>query len=96
MMDATYIETLVDRAEAAAAEAERLRKFYRRRHKRTSELRVKQLTAALEDLTEAAAPVRSAMGRLPYMRISAALEERLRDTSLSLQSERRKISKMLP
>jgi len=95
-MDTTYIEGLVDRADAAVAEAKRLREFYRRRHKRTSDLRVRQLSAALEDLTAAAAPVRSAMGRLPYMRISAALEDRLREASLQLQSERRKLSKMLP
>lgn len=96
MLDATYIQTLIERADAAANEAERLRKFYRRSHKRASELRVKQLTAALDNIAEASRPIRSTMGRLPYIRISAALEDQLRDASQRLQSERRKLSKMLP
>lgn len=95
MLVDTKIEQLLAEADAAIAEAIRLRKFYRRRMKPTNELRQRHLTGALEELLRVSGQLRSVMGRLPYIIIPVALEDRLRDTSSSLQAERRKLRKML-
>jgi hypothetical protein len=88
-------DPIIEAADSACREAARLRKMYRRSTKRGSELRRKQLTAAIDDLSVASMPLRSIIGQLPYLHIAARTEERLRRASLQLQSERRKLRKML-
>jgi hypothetical protein len=81
--------------EAAADEAERLRKLYRRKTKVNNDLRKKMLTAAVEHIELVMVPVRSEVGKLSYREVSTDLDERLRAASKRAQLERHKLLKML-
>jgi hypothetical protein len=95
MASGPLYDSLIEAAATACSEAVDLRRFHRRSTKRQNDLRTKQLTGALEKLSAAAAPIRSEIGRLPYTRISEKTEARLRQASVQLQAERRKLRKML-
>ena len=82
-------------AEDAIASAERSRKKLRRKTRQTDQYRDKRLESEKANLEAAMIPLRSAMGRLAFLRLSDADEVRLRLTSKRLQAERQKIKKML-
>ena len=95
MLQYNDLKHLSEMTEAAADEAERLRKLYRRKTKVNNDLRKKMLTAAVEHIELVMVPVRSEVGKLSYREVSADLDERLRAASKRAQLERHKLLKML-
>jgi hypothetical protein len=85
--------------EAAIEYAQQVRKLHRRRSQKNSKQRLDDILMALERLKEAMVPIRSEIGRFPYGPQTDAAEARrqqIKDCSASIQSERRKLWKMLP
>lgn len=95
MLQYNDLKHLSEMTEAAADEAERLRKLYRRKTKVNNDLRKKMLTAAVEHIELVMVPVRSEVGKLSYREVSADLDDRLRAASKRAQLERHKLLKML-
>lgn len=89
---------ILDYADRAVANAQRVREFHRRRTEKKSLQRKTDIQVALQRLREAMAPLKSAIGRFPYGPQTVTAEENrqaIRDRSLAIQSERRKLWKML-
>ena len=91
----THINSIIEAAEEAITSAAFLRRTIRRKTKRGDARRATALTAAIENLEEAMIPIRSEMGRLSFLNLSARLEAKLRQTSLDCQGERKRLLKML-
>lgn len=87
----------IERADAAVAFAQQVRRFHRRRTNRNTTQREADICLALERLKEAMKPIRSAIGQFPYgpqTDVAEANRERIREASAALQVERRKLWKM--
>jgi hypothetical protein len=82
-------------AEAAIVFARKVREHHARRTGKGTPGREADLASAMERIREAMAPIRSALGAIPYMEeFDTDLEADLRETSQKLQAERRRIWKM--
>jgi aminoglycoside phosphotransferase family enzyme len=89
---------ILDSADRAIENAQRVRRFHRRRTERASMQRKTDIEVALQRLKEAMRPLRTEIGRFPYGPQTDAAEanrEAIRERSASIQSERRKLWKML-
>jgi hypothetical protein len=95
MIQYNDLKHLSQMAEAAADEAARVRKLYRRKSKINNEIRQRMLSAAVENIEQIMAPVRSEVGKLTYRDVAPDLDERLRAASKRAQLERHKLLKML-
>ena len=95
MLQYNNLKHLSEMTEAAAAEAERLRKLYRRKTKVNNDLRQKMLSAAVEHIEQVMVPVRAEVGKLSYRNVEPSTDERLRMASKRAQLERHKLLKML-
>ena len=87
----------IERANAAVAFAQQVRRFHRRRSNRNAQQREADIALALDRLKEAMKPIRSEIGRFPYGPQTDAAErnrDKIRAASESLQKERRKLWKM--
>lgn len=78
----------------AADHAEKTRKGLRRRTKVGDERREKDLAAEIDRLHKAMAPIRRAIGRLPYQPAGKRDDKALRHASKRLKYERKQIRKM--
>lgn len=95
MLQYNDLKHLSQMTEAAADEAERLRKLYRRKSKVNNEIRRRMLSAAVENIEQVMIPVRSEVGKLTYREVPADIDDRLRAASKRAQLERHKLLKML-
>lgn len=90
--------TELDNAYAAVENARAVRAFHRRRTERGSLQREQDLAVALERIRDAMTPIRSMIGTFPLSpQQGASVEEwreEVREASLALQAERRKLWKM--
>jgi hypothetical protein len=96
-MPAVRPETELDAATAAVENAQRVREHHRRRTEKRSSQREQDITVALDRIAEAMRPLKSMIGRFPYGPQTTAAErnrEEIRQASLALQRERRKLWKM--
>jgi hypothetical protein len=87
----------IERAEAAVAYAQQVRRIHRRRSKKSSTQRNEDIELALTRIKAAMAPLRSEIGRFPYGPATDTAErnrKKIREASTSLQRERRKLFKM--
>jgi hypothetical protein len=92
-------QQIIDGAETAVEHARSVRRVHARRTKRHSPQRQIDLELALERLKEAMKPLKSEIGRFPYGPASEKAEanrQRIRDASALIQTERRKLWKMMP
>ena len=88
----------MDNAQAAVDNAVRVRAYHRRRTEKRSPQRRQDITVARERLKEAMKPLKSAIGKFPYgpqTTTAEANREAIREMSAAIQSERRKLWKML-
>lgn len=96
-MPAQLPKDAIDKAEAAVAFAQQVRKFHRRRTGKSTKQRTDDIEKALKRLKAAMKPLRSEIGRFPYGPQTDDAEEnrqRIREASGALQVERRKLFKM--
>lgn len=96
-MEKNLTEADLKAARAAIRLAEDARALHRKRTYRGSQQREADLSQATDRVKKAMLPIRSFLGRAPYMQPSAAhdeLVERAREASKQLQKERRKCWKM--
>jgi len=96
-MPARIDRTAVSNAEAAVANAQRVRALHRRRTPIGSPAREDDLAIALERLAEAMKPIRSEIARFPYGPQTDRAErnrQKLRSLSRDIQGERRRLWKM--
>lgn len=87
----------VDAAERAVEHARQVRAHHRRRTDKQSVQRKTDIQLALDRLRETMAPLRSHLGRFPYLPESHTIRnarERMLDVSQEIQTERRKLWKM--
>ena len=87
----------IEKAEAAISYAQSVRRLHRRRTPRGSQQRETDLQLAMGRLRDAMRPVRTELGRLPFLPSSESTEQRqesLQEISKALQCERRKLWKM--
>lgn len=85
-------------AQAAVDNAVRVRSYHRRRTEKRSPQRRQDITVARARLKEAMKPLKSAIGKFPYGPQTTVAEENrevIREMSAAIQSERRKLWKML-
>jgi hypothetical protein len=88
---------ILDAADRAIENAQRVRRFHRRRTERDSVQRKTDIVVALQRLKEAMRPLRTEIGRFPYGPQTDSAEanrEAIRERSAAIQSERRKLWKM--
>jgi hypothetical protein len=88
----------MDYARLAVENARRVRSFHRRRTEKRSAQRRNDIMVARERLKEAMKPLKSEIGRFPYgpqTETAEANRQAIRDMSAAIQSERRKLWKML-
>lgn len=91
----SYWEQRLLAVEAAVVYARKMRDHHARRTGKGAPGREADLASAMERIREAMAPVRSALGALPYQdEPDDELEHDLREASKRLQAERRRIWKM--
>jgi hypothetical protein len=91
-------DNILEDADAAVENAIRVRRYHRRRTERKSSQRANDITVALKRLKEAMRPLRSEIGRFPYGPQTVTAEENrsaIRQRSVAIQTERRKLWKML-
>lgn len=84
-------------AEAAVVYAQRVRERHRRRTSRGSKQREKDIALALARLKVAMRPLKSEIGRFKYgpqNDVAEANRDAIREASLAIQRERRKLFKM--
>lgn len=96
-MPAKIDRLAVSNAEAAVANAQRVRSLHRRRTPIGSSSREDDLAIALERLAQAMKPIRSEIARFPYGPQTDRAErnrQKLRALSRSIQGERRRLWKM--
>jgi hypothetical protein len=85
-------------ADLAIKNAQEVRAFHRKRSVRTDRQRQQDLTIALKRVKAAMKPLRSEIGKFPYGPQTDQAEENrqiIRNASVALQRERRKLWKML-
>jgi hypothetical protein len=85
-------------ADLAVKNAQEVRVFHRKRSERTDRQRVNDLKMAEARVKAAMRPLRSAIGKFPHepqTQNNIDRQERIRAASARLQSERRKLWKML-
>jgi hypothetical protein len=90
-------ETVVADAESAVEHARRVREHHRRRTDKESPQRRADIELALERLKAAMAPLRSHLGRFPYLDETAQnrrAREAMLEISQEIQTQRRKLWKM--
>jgi hypothetical protein len=88
---------ILDAADRAIENAQRVRRFHRRRTERDSVQRKTDIVVALQRLKEAMRPLRTEIGRFPYGPQTDSAEANrgaIRERSAAIQSERRKLWKM--
>lgn len=96
-MPAIRPATELDAAQAAADNAQRVRAYHRRRTEKGSLQREQDIEIALDRVREAMKPLKSMIGQFPYgpqTDTAEANREEIREMSLALQRERRKLWKM--
>lgn len=96
-MPATRPKTELDIAYAAVANARGVREYHRRRTEKRSPQRERDIAIALERIRDAMRPLKSMIGAFPYGPPTETAEnnrEEIRQASLALQRERRKLWKM--
>lgn len=96
-MPSSRIETDLTNARLAAQFSQDVRAYHRRRTEKNAEQRTKDLAEARERVRKAMFPLRSYLGRAPYLETTQArldMQDRVRDASQALQKERRKLWKM--
>lgn len=89
---------ILESADRAVANARAVREYHRRRTEKQSIQRKTDIQVALSRLREAMKPLKSAIGKFPYGPVTVTAEENrqaIRDRSHAIQSERRKLWKML-
>lgn len=89
---------ILDAADRAVDNAQRVRRFHRRRTEAHSAQRRADIEIALSRLKEAMAPLRTEIGRFPYGPSTDTAEnnrQSIRARSAAIQIERRKLWKML-
>lgn len=89
---------IIESAERAIENAQRVRRYHRRRTERNSLQRKTDIEVALERLREAMKPLRSEIGRFAYGPATETAENNravIRARSAAIQSERRKLWKMM-
>ena len=94
----TEIEAFLAEADLAVQAAQEVREFHRKRTARDDVQRVADIGLALDRVKNAMKPLRSEIGRFPKQPSTRAVFERqhkIREASLALQRERRKLWKML-
>lgn len=99
VMEESEVSGLVAAAEAAVGYAQSVRAYHRKHTDKNSVQRKDDLHLALGRLKEAMAPIRSEIGRFTYLAQNSTVDkdrERLREASLAMQVERRKLWKMRP
>lgn len=92
------IDGFLTEADLAVQAAQEVRAFHRKRSARDDQQRQDDLTLALDRVKMAMKPLRSEIGRFPKQPPSATIlarQSRIREASLALQRERRKLWKML-
>lgn len=85
-------------AELAIKNAQEVREYHRKRTLRKDRQRQQDIKHAIERLKKAMVPLRSERGKFPYgpqTDVAARNRQKIIDTSEALQSERRKLWKML-
>lgn len=96
-MPAVLPTEAIQAAEAAVANAQRVRQFHRRRTEKNSPQRAEDIEIALTRLRDTMKPLKSAIGRFPYgpqTDLAEANRQKIRDVSRAIQVERRKLWKM--
>lgn len=86
--------TTVDRAEEAA-EVGRVLRLELARKVKPGLSRDRRIIPVLDQLDDAAKPLRSLIGRFIFEKFPQHLEQRARRSSFAIQSERRQLKKML-
>lgn len=87
---------MLESADAAVEYARNVRALHRRRTERRSSQRTNDICIALDKLKEAMRPLRSEIGRFSMSRtLDPDDMEAIRERSRAIQSERRKLWKML-
>jgi len=89
------VEIDIDHAKEAVERSAALRRRLRRRTKTADKNRQTLLNVEHDHLKDAMAPLRSVLGKLAFVSITAKQEHRLRTTSKLIQAERQKVRKML-
>lgn len=97
-MPATRPTQELGAATAAVENAQRVRAYHRRRTEKRSPQRTRDIDVALEIIADAMKPLKSMIGSFPHsphQTVTAeANREAIREASLALQRERRKLWKM--
>lgn len=89
--------SVADDGHAAANSAASLRVHLRGRTKKTDASRISRIGTELDRLDDVAGPLRSVIGRLPYITVITQAEiAYVKDASKRLQYERSQLKKMLP
>jgi hypothetical protein len=92
------IEAAITEAHLAVANAQEAREFHRKRTKRGDAQRSTDLVMAYQRVKAAMLPLRSESGRFSHQSPTPRVlerQEKIREASLALQRERRKLWKML-
>lgn len=87
----------IDAADAAVAFAAQVRRYHRRRTDPRSEQRAQDIARAQERLHEAMKPLKSEIGRFvhgPQTQAAEKNRQAIRDASIAIQKERRKLWKL--
>lgn len=98
-MDETPLKDLLEAADAAVENAQRVRRRHRRRTERNSQQRVDDIKIAAARLREAMRPLKSKIGHFQYdpqTELAATNRKSIRKASAAIQRERRKLWKMRP
>lgn len=96
-MPTTLPQREIDRAAAAVDYAAQVRIYHRRRSALSSPDRLRDINLALSRLKEAMRPLKTEIGRFQYgptTSIAEANREIIRQCSLAIQTERRKLWKL--
>ena len=88
------LKAAVEAAQETAKLARRRREHLRRRTDPGSKERQDSLASMIERLHHAMAPIRSAIGTIPYGKVSPRDEKTLRAVSAAMKYERKQIRKM--
>jgi DNA-binding NtrC family response regulator len=97
-MTANAIAEALQEAELAVQSAQETRRYHRKRSEKGDPQREADLGMAMERVRAAMKPLRSEIGRFPKQPHTATVEARqnkIRAASRALQSERRKLWKMI-
>lgn len=90
-------DNILETADRAVENAQRVRKYHRRRTEKKSPQRATDIEIALQRIREAMKPIKSERGRFPYgpqTDVAEKNRQAITARSLALQAERRKLWKM--